>query len=210
MNLKIELKKSHKYLGLTVGMIIFIISISGSLLVFKDDIQYKLRKDYIFHNNPKFSNNSVLPLSELIKKANQKINEPLVWITVPIDKRKSYEFHYYERDFSAWNYYDEFKVHKTAYIDPFSGKILKIYNEKNDFFFIVLRLHFALLLGTTIGSWVVGISVIIFVVLIVSGIIIWLPKNKRKLRSKLWFRWNKNTKFQRKNYDLHRILGIYV
>ncbi|MBV7441539.1 PepSY domain-containing protein [Weeksellaceae bacterium TAE3-ERU29] len=69
--------------------------------------------------------------------------------------------------------------------------MIKIYNEKTDFFFIILRLHRSLFLGSEIGSWVVGTSVIIFILMLITGIIIWFPRSKSAWKIRFWFRWKK-------------------
>lgn len=205
------MQKLHLWLGLLVGLLVFIISITGAIYVFKDEIQNALRKDAIWHGNKAAENTKPLSVDILMEKMKTKYptNEPLGWITVPIDKNKSYEFHYYKRDRTAWNYNDEFQINKTVYVDPFSGEIKKIYDEKKDFFFIILRIHFALLLGTNIGSWVVGITILLFVIMLISGIVLWWPKNKNARKQRLWFRWKNVKNWRRKNYDLHSVLGFY-
>ena len=45
--------------------------------------------------------------------------------------------------------------------------------------------------------------------MLITGVILWWPKNKKTLRARTWFRWKKTTKWRRKNYDLHNIFGVY-
>uniref|UniRef100_A0AAU6WRK1 PepSY-associated TM helix domain-containing protein n=1 Tax=Chryseobacterium endophyticum TaxID=1854762 RepID=A0AAU6WRK1_9FLAO len=40
--------KLHLWLGLSVGLIVFIVSLSGTLYVFKDEIQHQLRKEVLY------------------------------------------------------------------------------------------------------------------------------------------------------------------
>ncbi|WP_018675985.1 PepSY-associated TM helix domain-containing protein [Riemerella columbina] len=210
--MKKGLRKIHRYIGLIVGIITFISSITGALLVFKDDIQEITRNNFIYHKYKSNDQNTFLKISQIldvVKEQNEN-DYPIGWITVPIDKSRSYEIHYYDRDYSAWNYYDEFKVYKTIYINPYTGEIIKVINEKKDFFFILLRLHFALLLGTNIGSFIVSISTILFLIMLSTGIVLWLPKRYKNLKKKIWFRWEKSTNWKRKNYDLHNIFGVYI
>ena len=95
-----------------------------------------------------------------------------------------------------------------AYINPYTGEVLKLIEGKT-FFELVLDLHMNLLLGE-VGRKIVAYSTIIFVVLLISGIILWWPKNKKALKMATWFRWKPTTKWKRKNYDLHNILGFYA
>lgn len=66
-----------------------------------------------------------------------------------------------------------------------------------------------LLMGET-GRKIVAYSTIIFVVLLVTGIILWWPKNRKALKMATRFQWKPTTKWKRKNYDLHNILGFYA
>lgn len=76
----------------------------------------------------------------------------------------------------------------------------------DDFFQTTLNLHRTLLLGD-IGRQIVGGSVLIFILLLFSGFIIWIPKKIKHLKQGLSIKFN--SKFQRLNYDLHRALGVY-
>jgi uncharacterized iron-regulated membrane protein len=72
-------------------------------------------------------------------------------------------------------------------------------------------LHISLLLGHKFGSQIIGCSVLIFIIMLITGMILWWPKKRKKaIRQRLWFRWKDTTKWKRKNYDLHNILGFYI
>ncbi|HTF82807.1 MAG TPA: PepSY-associated TM helix domain-containing protein, partial [Cytophagales bacterium] len=97
-----------------------------------------------------------------------------------------------------------------VYMDPYSGAVLKVKNMYRDFFFLVKMLHFCLLLPMSIGQPIVAVSTLIFLVMLLSGIVLWWPKNKSAVKQRFWFRWKENLKWKRKNYDLHNVLGFYV
>lgn len=203
--------KLHLWLGLTIGFFVLVISITGALYVFKDEVQNILRKEYIHHNEQNIAQKKILPLKVLEQKVEQQTNEkyPLHWIDIPLDKTKSYKFHYYERNPKAWNYFDEFVVYKTAYVNPFTGKVLAMEDEKNGFFNIVKFIHWSFLLKSEWGTYIVGIPVLIFLIMLITGIILWWPKNKKARKQRFWFQWKNVRSWRRKNYDLHSILGFY-
>lgn len=205
------ISKLHLWLGLAVGFFVLVISITGALYVFKDDIQNVIRKDYIHHNEQNISQKKILPLRILEQKvaAQTKEKYPLHWAEIPIDKTKSYKFYYYERNPNAWNYFDEYVIYKTAYVNPFTGKVLALEDEKNGFFNIVKFIHWSFLLKSDWGTYIVGIPVLIFLIMLISGIILWWPKNKRARKQRFWFQWKNIKSWRRKNYDLHSILGFY-
>lgn len=203
--------KLHLWLGLTIGFFVLVISITGALYVFKDEVQNILRKEYIHHNEQNIAQKKILPLKVLEQKVEQQTNEkyPLHWIDIPLDKTKSYKFHYYERNPKAWNYFNEFVVYKTAYVNPFTGKVLAMEDEKNGFFNIVKFIHWSFLLKSEWGTYIVGIPVLIFLIMLITGIILWWPKNKKARKQRFWFQWKNVRSWRRKNYDLHSILGFY-
>jgi uncharacterized iron-regulated membrane protein len=71
-------------------------------------------------------------------------------------------------------------------------------------------LHWSLLLNTPYGQPIVGWSTLIFVILLVTGIILWWPKkwNKKQQQQALTVKWK--ARFKRLNYDLHNVLGFYL
>ena len=127
--------------GLTVQVssLGWIGQVFGALYVFKDEFQNVIRKDYIHHNEQNISQKKILPLRILEQKVAAQTNEkyPIHWAEIPLDKTKSYKFYYYERNPNTWNYFDEFVIYKTAYVNPFTGKVLALEDEKNGFFNIV-------------------------------------------------------------------------
>lgn len=63
---------------------------------------------------------------------------------------------------------------------------------------------------TEIGQPVIGWGTFIFVIMLITGIILWWPKNKAARKQRVWFQWKATTQWKRKNYDLHNILGFYI
>lgn len=203
--------KLHLWFGLSIGLIIFIVSITGTLFVFKDEVENFTRKDVIYHNEQNIAQKQILPIRVLEKAVDAQLKEKykIHWVNVPIDKKMSYQFYWYEHNTKAWNYFDEFPIYKVAYVNPYTGKVLRTYDEKNGFFSIVKSIHWSFLLKQDWGKYVVGIPVIIFIIMLISGIILWWPKNKSARKQRFFFKWKNIKNWKRKNYDLHNILGFY-
>lgn len=203
--------KLHLWFGLSVGLIVFVVSLTGTMYVFKDEIQNQLRKEAIF---VKLETISQQPLSiEVLKeKVSLEINEkfPISTVEIPLDKNKSYEFLYYEKDKKAWNYFDEIKINKLVYVNQYTGEILGIYNEKYALFPILKAIHWSLLLKADWGKYVIGIPVVLFIIMLITGIILWWPQNKKMRKGRFSFDWKNVKTWKRKNYDLHNILGFYA
>lgn len=204
--------KLHLWFGLGIGFLIFVISITGALYVFKDEIENFTRKDVIYHSEQNIDQKQVLPIRVLEKAVVEQVKEkyPVHWVNIPIDKKMSYLFYWYEHDPKGWNYFDEFPIYKVAYVNPYNGKVLRTYDEKNGFFQIVKMIHWSYLLKQSWGTYLVGIPVIIFIIMLISGIILWWPKNKAARKQRFSFRWQNVKGWKRKNYDLHNVLGFYA
>ncbi|WP_040992809.1 PepSY-associated TM helix domain-containing protein [Chryseobacterium oranimense] len=203
--------KLHLWFGLSVGVIIFIVSLTGTMYVFKDEIQSVLRKDAIYVKAETIRQNP-LSIKVLKEKVSLEINEkyPVSSIEIPLDKSKSYEFLYYEKNKKAWNYFDEVLINKLVYVNQYTGEITGIYNEKYDIFPILKAIHWSLLLKSDWGKYVVGIPTVLFIIMLITGIILWWPKNKKARKGRFWFSWENVKTWKRKNYDLHNVLGFYA
>ena len=101
-------------------------------------------------------------------------------------------------------YYD------ICYMNPYTGEIQRTVNEFSGFFRFILDGHFYLWLPEEIGQTIIASATLIFLIIIITGFILWFPKNKSAAKQRFWFRWKKETKWKRKNYDLHNITGFYV
>jgi len=95
-------------------------------------------------------------------------------------------------------------------MNPYTGDIIQIDNHLSGFFAFILKGHMRLWLPKQVGEQVVGVSILLFILLIVSGFILWLPKQKKTLKKRLKFDWKSTTKWRRKNFDLHTVIGFYI
>ncbi|MDP9957230.1 putative iron-regulated membrane protein [Epilithonimonas hungarica] len=203
--------KLHLWFGLSIGLIVFIVALTGTMYVFKDEIQNQTRKGAIYVN-PETITQTPLPIEVLKEKVSSVVNEkyPASSVEIPLDKNRSYEFLYYEKDKQAWNYFQEIKVNKLIYINQYTGQVLGVYDEKYSLFPILKAIHWSLLLKSDWGKYVVGIPVVLFIIMLITGIILWWPKNKKSRKGRLSFDWKNVRTWKRRNYDLHNILGFYA
>jgi uncharacterized iron-regulated membrane protein len=70
----------------------------------------------------------------------------------------------------------------------------------------VRHLHRTLLIPEA-GKYIVGLSSLVLVVLIITGLRLWIPKRWSNLKARLGVK--KGASFKRKNYDWHNSLGFY-
>lgn len=96
----------------------------------------------------------------------------------------------------------------TVFINPYSAQVLDLYNYQETFFYTMFSLHRWLLGGNDgIGKTVTGVATIIFLFILISGIILWWPRNKAILKQRLKIK--SNASWKRLNHDLHIVLGFY-
>jgi uncharacterized iron-regulated membrane protein len=94
----------------------------------------------------------------------------------------------------------------VAFVDPYNGEVREIYTHRESFFYWVMDLHRWMLGGNT-GKFVVGVCTILFLVILITGIILWWPKNKQILKQRL--KLKSDAGFKRLNHDYHVVLGFY-
>ncbi|MEN2412948.1 PepSY-associated TM helix domain-containing protein [Flavobacterium mesophilum] len=211
MTFKNLIKKIHLWLGLSSGLIVIILGITGCLYVFEEELR-PIVYEYYYVDQVKTKK---LPVSQLIKIAeeanakahpNQKLSGARI---INDDKRTVIVWFFEELDKDAiwyWNRYQNTYV----YINPYTGTVQKLEEYNFEFFVFVRMLHQTLCLNSEIGDPIVGTATIIFIISLITGLILWWPKNKQAAKQRFWFRWKNTTQWKRKNYDLHNILGYYM
>jgi len=185
--------KLHLWLGLASGLIVLIVSLSGAVFVFQDEIRDITQpwRRVAVQARP------MLPPSVLQATAVQaQPGFAASWTT------------YNGPDRSTAVYLSKGEDVYYAFLNPYTGQVLKVQNLKTDFFTIVQYLHMYLLLPPAIGKWVVDIAVITFVVMLVSGLVLWWPRNKAARKQRFSVKWDASPK--RRTYDLHNVLGFYA
>lgn len=189
-------KKIHRWLGLISGLLVFIIAITGCLYAFQEEIQ-NATQPYRFVQNE--NKDFILPAKlEAIAKSY-----------LPNKQLHAVKYYAGNKSAEAIFYHYDPTYYFIVYINPYSGKILHIQNMEKGFFPFILKGHFYLWLPPHVGQPVVATATLVFFVTIITGIILWFPKNRHVLKSRLWFAWKNTTKWRRKNFDIHSILGFY-
>lgn len=210
MTTKKIIAQVHLWLGLASGLVVFILGITGAIYAFSDEIKSVVYYDRLNvevpRNQHKLSLDVLLPIAEQAIGEGHKISRA----QLPQDPSGSYMFRALKVNkgaFGYWNYYEYFY---KVYLNPYTGEVVHKENAKFEFFTVVLALHMNLLLGDVIGHFVVRWSVVCFVLLLISGLVLWWPKKWKGKQLKNSFQVKWNAKFKRLNYDLHNVLGFYT
>lgn len=190
MFLKKLLFQVHLILGLLSGLVVFIVSVTGATYTFEEEFRNIIYKDVLFVEVQGIKK----PIAELIKNAKEAYPKPGIKnIKIKNAPNSSVEI--------------ILKNKQSILVNPYTGKVLGTFNKETDFFGVVLQIHRSLYLGD-VGKIITGTSATIFIFMLLSGIVLWWPKNKALLKQK--FSIAKNVAWKRKNYDLHSVLGFYA
>jgi uncharacterized iron-regulated membrane protein len=151
----------HRWLGLTTGLVVVIVSITGCINVFADEL-----KEYFYHERffKPADTRPTLKFSLLRENAQQALG-PKYQISrceVYPAADRNWIFRATKTDPEAFGHWNFFKYYYRVYINPVTGKVVHIEDTRNEFFQLVLSLHLNLLLGEHIGGMITGISVTCF------------------------------------------------
>lgn len=211
---KVKIKKTigkiHLWLALASGLVVLLLSVTGCIYVFNHEINAYIRKENTYNTTV---NHKAIPIQELWYTTQKQVgNEKISSVFIYKDPTKNYVFNCYKQKENSNSIFilKNIDYNTSVYVNPYTGKIIAQYDEKNEFFNIVKLLHWSLLLETEIGQYIVGWSTLIFVIMLLTGIVLWWPKNKAARKQRFKFQWSDTTRWKRKNYDLHNILGFYV
>jgi uncharacterized iron-regulated membrane protein len=229
--MKVFFRTIHLYLGLSVGLVVMITCFTGSILVFEKELQevFNHERYYVQPKGPR------IPLEEIIRSL--KTNYPgakITGIKVYSDSKRSIEVGLIrpEKDKGKaerteakqkrpenknqlpGNKKDEKSdtapghATRTAFIDPYTGKVLDLYVYRETFFYKVFALH-RWLLGSNngVGKYIVGVATFLFMFILLTGVILWWPKTKRILFNRLKIKADSGWK--RLNHDMHIVFGFY-
>lgn len=199
----------HKWLGLSTGIIVLTVSITACINVFSDELKEVLYHDRLYIQsgaNRQLKNFSTLRgLAQKALGSEIKISRCEIY---PANNR-TWIFRALHTDKNGIGYWNYNKYYFKVYIDPYKGKVVYVEDTRNEFFQLVLSLHRNLLLGDTVGGVVTGISALCFSILLLSGLILWLPHKWRAKAFKRALILKFNVGRKRLNYDLHNVLGFY-
>ena len=191
MALKKWVGKLHLWLGLGTGLVVFILGITGAIYCFAPELQ-----DLQPYRHVAAENRPFLPPSQIKAIAENQLPDKFIARIYYDAPDKAAMVLFLKKD--LYNY--------SVFLNPYSGQVLKLRNNDRDFVTVVLQLHRTLLIpyGHDIIRW----STVIFIFMLLSGIVLWWPKNRRTVNRGFRIMWKASPK--RLNYDLHKVLGFYI
>lgn len=200
----------HRWLGLASGLVVFFLGVTGCIWSFSEEIKTWIYRDRLFVELPS-SGQQKQPLSILFRNAQAALDSTHMITRAQLfeDPNRTYQFRALKINPDAFGYWNYYTYYELVYLDPYTAEVVHVEDAKYEFFTVTLALHMNLLLGKPVGHWIVQWSVVIFIILLLSGLVLWWPKHwkRKQIKQRLSIKWNAN--FKRLNYDLHNVPGFY-
>ncbi|MCF0074948.1 PepSY domain-containing protein [Dyadobacter sp. CY261] len=208
MTLKKIASVLHLWLGLAVGIVVVCSFLPAALFVWEKELTDLYYHDYIFvepNGKPPQSLTKLLEVASKSVPADQALEE----VNISGDPKRAYIFSGLEhaKD-EGWNAFSEVEYSTIVYVDPYTAKVLGVVDQETDWIWLLRIMHQQLLLQYDIGHMIVGISTLIMIVMVITGLILWWPRNKGALKQR--FKMKFNAKWRRVNYDIHNVGGFYT
>lgn len=202
MNVRAIIHWLHLWLGLTSGIVVFIVSITGCIYVFQNEISDAL-EPWRFVDA---QDETYAPPSQLLDSAK-------VYVPQHQPTGITYDGKEGAAAVGFWINEGNYPGFTVVFLNPYDATFIKkqipLGKQEFNFFQFIVNGHQHLWLPPHMGRPVVGISVLIFLILLITGIILWWPRtwNRHTLKQKFTIKFSGN--FNRINLDLHNTLGIY-
>ncbi|RYF88371.1 MAG: PepSY domain-containing protein [Chitinophagaceae bacterium] len=211
--MKIFFRRIHLYLGIAAGLIIMITCLTGAILVYEKELMklFNHSRYYVAVQPNRLSTDSLINRlkTQEPKASVQSIkiyNNPESTVEIAFTAQKG------KGNKAAAGAGEKGKAGQTegtrltAFMNPYTGEVAEIYNHRESFFYWVMDVH-RWMLGGKIGKMVVGVATIFFLIIIITGIVLWWPRNKQILKQRLKIKADAG--FKRLNHDYHVVLGFY-
>ena len=194
-------RKIHLCLSVPFGLIITIVCFSGAMLVFENEANEWFRRDLYYVETVK---GSPLPMDKLLEKVATTLPDSVAvtGVSISSDPGRAYQVSLSK------------PRRASLYVDQYTGEV-KGKSERSGFFMFMFRMHRWLLdsmnpgnEGIFWGKMIVGVSTLLLVFVLISGIVIWWPRTRKALKNSLKITATKG--WRRFWYDLHVAGGMYA
>ena len=194
-------RKIHLWLSVPFGLIITLVCFSGAMLVFENEVNEWFRRDLYYVETVK---ESPLPMDKLLEKVATTLPDSVAvtGVSISSDPGRAYQVSLSK------------PRRASLYVDQYTGEV-KGKSERSGFFMFMFRMHRWLLdsmnpgnEGIFWGKMIVGVSTLLLVLVLISGIVIWWPRTRKALKNSLKITATKG--WRRFWYDLHVAGGMYA
>lgn len=187
--------KWHLYIGIIAGAILCIVGLTGSILVFQDEIDVALNRSFFEsrQGEKRYSIGEIVPLVQQ-KYPGRKFD----YVLQTDDENPNATYRFYN-----------FDKQSEFFVDPYTAALSGERLRSSGFINLMTEIHTTLLIPVA-GSYIIGLASLCMLILTISGLRLWVPQQYQK-----WKQWravmtvNFRSNFKRQNYDWHNVLGFY-
>jgi uncharacterized iron-regulated membrane protein len=197
----------HRILGLAAGIIVTISFLPAAFFVWEKELTDWYYSGYVFQEVQQHT----LPMSTLWENAQKALpaNHFIESVEVPKDPERAWMFTALKRSANpGLTFFSQYEYWEKVYVNPYTGAVKGTVDMELNWIHLLRFMHQQLLLQYDIGHWIVGVATLIMFVLILSGLVLWWPRNKAAIKQR--FRIKFRAKRQRVNYDIHNVGGFYT
>lgn len=187
----------HLWLGLITGIVMLIVCVTACIWVFHDEIMRLAEPETVIARQDK----PVITPSQVKEIAAARFP----------GKKPGYVT--YQQGTAIYLSLGEGRRGNTIMrLNPYTGEVISVKEYKpgeTDFFRFILNGHRFLWMPVEIGRPIVNYSTLIFVIILITGMVLWWPQKWTKATRDQSFKIKWKASFKRVNYDLHNVLGFY-
>lgn len=198
----------HLWLGLGCGLVVFVSMFAAAVFAWQEELTDWYYQDMRYVKEVKAK---PLPFHQLFQAAESALpNKKIYGSEIINNASRCYEFSSYLScdscsgisQWSATLYWDR------VYVDPYTGQVTGKVDMRYNWIELTRRMHQNLLLRYEIGHYIVGFSTLAVILLAMTGLVLWFPKNKAAFKQRFSIKWD--ARWRRVNYDIHNVGGFYT
>lgn len=200
----------HLYLGLSAGLLLAVVGLTGGILVFYQELQEILNPELSVVSLPAEGRRNLRPLDDIVAAAEnaKPAGSHFFKVYYPRKADIAYKFLYFVREQTPSGKGDGYYI----FVDPYTARVqgLQLWHPKDRYWgrplvSFIMQLHWCLLMGKS-GGTIVAILGALSIISVLTGLIVWWPLTG-KFRQALTFKANVGS--VRFNFDLHKTAGFY-
>jgi uncharacterized iron-regulated membrane protein len=180
----------HRAIGITVGLFLVVISLSGSSIVFHEELDHLLNRS-LWYVTPQSRQVTLDDMFAPVQSTQP--NLPLWFIQAPKEPNESYVFNQ--------KLPNEHRL--QTFVNPYTGEILGSRIWERSLIGFMYTLHHDLFAGK-VGQIIVGITGALLLLMTISGVILW--RGWRRLTMGFKVRWQAPLALL--SYDIHKTVGM--
>ncbi|WP_325950997.1 sulfite reductase flavoprotein subunit alpha [Pseudomonas putida] len=184
----------HWFFGITAGLVLALMGITGALYSFQEELLRAFNADVL---KVEVRAEGVLPPAELVKRVEAQQHDKVSMLWVDVREGNAARIFFMPAPGERRG--------ELRYADPYTGE-LKGEVAGQGFFNLMLKLHRFLAMGDT-GRQITGACTLMLVFFCLSGLYLRWPRKALAWRTWLTFEWAK--KGRAFNWDLHAVAGTW-